>query len=250
MKRIIKSTLRIVIMLSVVFAAVLITTQWILPVVASIEAARKSPENSWLVSRELSDHSITTTKGTKLSYFGYQFEVPWSDIDTSQTRAYADSVSLTFRSGLRLIFGVSSKDSLKKESELLSPLTGHSDSDFETFDDLYRFTPGQMRLWAVSPRVHYRETLVVTMKSVLLSPEATTGFFYIANSKLKGFQQGDPQGWPLTYHPKSRSTVLLQLFSDDGHINFILSQKNYLDPAGISQGDINRIVASLRKIQE
>lgn len=157
---------------------------------------------------------------------------------------------LTFRSGLGLMFGVSSKSSLKVESQIVAAFTRHPGSDFEMFDDLYRFTPSQIHLWALWPDVHYRETGMLNMKSVLLFPEATTGFFYIANSKLKGFQQGDPQAWPLTYRPRSRSTVLLQLFSDDGHINFMLTQKNYQDSAGVSQADINRIVESLHKIQE
>lgn len=41
MKSIVKSLLRILAMLSIVVTAVLVTAQWILPVVTSIEAARK-----------------------------------------------------------------------------------------------------------------------------------------------------------------------------------------------------------------
>lgn len=249
MNRIAKSLLRILAILSALVAVALVTTQWILPVVASIEAARKPPENAWLVPRELSDHAITTTLGTKLSYFGYQFEVPWTDVDASQTKAYRDMVILTFRSGLKLMFGVAPKDSLKKESALLSAFTGHSNSDFETFDELYRFTPSQLHLWALSPKVHYRETLMLTMKSLLLFPEARTGFFYVGNSELKGFQQGDPQAWPETDHPRRRYTVLLELFSDDGHMNLTLVQENDKSQVGVFQTDINRIVASLHKLQ-
>lgn len=249
MNRIAKSLLRILATLSALLAVALVTTQWIFPVVASIEAARKPPENAWLVPRELPDHSIATTPGTKLFYFGYQFEVPWTDVDDSQTKTYQDMVILTFRSGLRLMFGVTSKDSFKKESALMSAFTGYSGSDFEEFEELYRLTPDNLHPWVLSPKVHYRETLMLSMKSVLLFPEATTGFFYVRNSTLKGFQQGDPQAWVATYHPRSRSPVLLQLFSDDGQISLTLIQKNDKSPAGVFQADINRIVASLHKIQ-
>jgi len=36
----------------------------------------------------LKDTSVSEAPGTKLSYFGYEFEVPWSDLDESQTKLY------------------------------------------------------------------------------------------------------------------------------------------------------------------
>src|SRR6266581_6572544 len=38
---------------------------------------------------ELSDHRVTPGSGTKLSAFGYSFEVPWQDVDTDNVKRKA-----------------------------------------------------------------------------------------------------------------------------------------------------------------
>ena len=40
---------------------------------------------------ELKDVSTSRLPEEKLSYFGYEFEVPWSDLDESQTRVLPES---------------------------------------------------------------------------------------------------------------------------------------------------------------
>ena len=41
--------------------------------------------------------------------------------------------------------------------------------------------------------------------------------------------------------------ALCRLFADDGHFEMILSQKEYTNPTGVTQPEINRVVESLRK---
>lgn len=60
--------------------------------------ARKTPVVK-LTPRSLSDLSVATGAGTKLSYFGYEFEVPWNDLDKAKTKAGVNAVVLSFRSG-------------------------------------------------------------------------------------------------------------------------------------------------------
>jgi hypothetical protein len=52
----------------------------------------------------LSDLSLSKTPGRRLSYFGYDFEVPWDDLDESKTKLYPTRVVLVFRSGKAMIF--------------------------------------------------------------------------------------------------------------------------------------------------
>jgi hypothetical protein len=87
-------------------AVIAIGVYWAGPVALSIWTARKVPNRVRLVPRDLEDGSISQVTGSKLSYFGYEFEVPWNDIDPALTKLYPklnpNRVVLTFRSGLQL----------------------------------------------------------------------------------------------------------------------------------------------------
>jgi hypothetical protein len=244
---------RILVLIAVMIAIIVLTTQWILPVYLSIETANKPPIRSRLVPRELLDHSVATAPGTKLSYFGYEFEIPWNDIDEAKTKSYRDMVVLTFHSGLKLMVGVSPPKLWlegifgKSNTTAVEQSYGvHSDYDF--LKTMYTSTPDKIHLWAFSPRIHYRETLLLAVKSAAIVPEAETGFFYVGNSTNEGFQEGDPQAWPSNYRPNSRSSVAIQLFSDQGCLNLTLFQKDFLDPAGVTQADLNRIIQSVQRV--
>jgi len=67
-------------------------------------AARKEPI-AWITPLQLSDLSISQAPGKRLSYFGYEFEVPWDDIDQTQTKVIsADKVIIAFHSGNAISF--------------------------------------------------------------------------------------------------------------------------------------------------
>lgn len=218
---------RILVLIAVTIALIVLTAQWILPVYVSLETAYKPPTRSRLVPGDLSDHSVSMAPGTKLSYFGYEFEIPWNDIDEAKTKSYRDMALLTFHSGLKLMVGVSPPklwlDGLLGKSKTASVEQSYGvHSDYDFLRAMYTLTPDKMHLWAFSPRIHYRETLLLALKSAAIRPEAETGFFYVGNSTNEGFQEGDPEAWPLNYRPKSRSSVLIQLFSDQGCLNLTL----------------------------
>jgi hypothetical protein len=49
---------------------------------------------------QLADLSISRTPGGKLSYFGYEFEVPWADLDEANSKMIGDDTSMiAFQSG-------------------------------------------------------------------------------------------------------------------------------------------------------
>jgi hypothetical protein len=49
---------------------------------------------------ELTELSISQAPGMKLSYFGYEFEVPWTDIDQEKSRIVGGNKAIiAFRSG-------------------------------------------------------------------------------------------------------------------------------------------------------
>ncbi len=78
------------------------------------------------------------------------------------------------------------------------------------------------------------------IKSVALLRWADSGIFNLQNQAYKGFQQGNPQ--------VRQTGLAVELFSDEGGIEFLFNQKDYKNPAGISQPEINRIVQTLRRV--
>jgi hypothetical protein len=76
--------LTVVIALVVIFVGI----QWIVPVTLSFYAARKAPPIARVTPTDLKDQSLSQTPGKRLSYFGYEFEIPWSDLDETQTKLY------------------------------------------------------------------------------------------------------------------------------------------------------------------
>lgn len=242
-----RNLIAVVITLAVIFVGV----YWIAPVALSFYAARKAPAVARIVPAELKDTSVSQAPGTKLSYFGYEFEVPWNDLDETQTTLYPKDkpektrVDLHFRSGLRLWVTAIPPRSWVKElatdfkvaPEKIESSFGRSDYAF--VKTLYEFTPDKMHHWAFMGRGEMRDEFLLMTKSIALSRAAETGIFDVQNQSYKGFQQGNPQVRPYG--------IEVHLFSDDGSVEMIFFQKDYKNPAGVTQPEINRIVQTLHK---
>ncbi len=227
---------------------------WVAPVALSFDAARKAPPVARVVPTGLKDLSVSQVPGTKVSYVGYEFEVPWNDLEETRTRSVPKDnpymVGLVFRSGLHLIVSASPPRMLPKEFARewkLSPQQlesvfgrGVSQSEYSFLENLYEFTPDKMHRWALTPSVHYREQMLLMLKTTFLSGfSADTGIFNIQNRSYRGFQLGDPQA-----HPRR---LAVQLYSDDGAIELTFGG-NGREPFAVTQPELNRIVQSLRKV--
>jgi len=241
----------IVVTLGLIFVAV----NWIGPVSLSFYAAKKVLPVANVVPVDLKDHSVSQAPGMVLSYFGYEFEVPWSDLDESKTALYPKDkpektrVVLTFRSGLRLMvtavpareFADEFATDFKMPAQKLDAVFGRgaATSDYVFVKNVYEFTPARMHYWSLSSGVHYREQMVLMIKSIMLVKAADTGIFYVQNQNYKGFQQGDPK--------VRQDKLVLDLYFGDNHPEVIFLQKDYHDSVGVTQSEINRIVQSLHR---
>ena len=244
----------VVVTLAVVFAGI----NWIAPVALSFYAAKKAPAVASVVPTDLKDKSISKAPGQKLSYVGYEFEVPWSDLDETQTRLHPKDnpdktkVELRFRSGLRLVIrtippGEWAKvlpTTFKVSAQDLESVFGRETmkSDYNFAKALYEFTPDNMNYWTVSESTSNREELLLTVKSIALPKSAETGIFNIQNQSYKGFQEGNPR--------VRQDGIVVDLYSDEGSVKMVFSQGDYHNFAGVAQPEINRIVQSLRKVSQ
>jgi hypothetical protein len=214
--------------------------------------ARKAPPIARVVPTYLLDRSVSQAPGTKLSYFGYEFEVPWTDLDDTETRLYPkdkpDKVraDLRFRSGLRLLVTAIPPKSwaaelavdLKVPPQRVELTFGESDYSF--CKTVYEFTPEKMNHWSLSERVHARDFFLLLIKSMVLPGPAETGIFNLENQNYRGFQIGNPQ--------VRHDGVVVHLFSDEGSVEMIFSQKDYRGASAITQPEINRVVQSLHRV--
>jgi len=242
----------IVVTLVVIFVAV----RWIGPVALSFYEARKVPAVARIVPTALKDPSISQAPGMKLSYVGYEFKVPWSDLDEAKIalspkdKPEKTRAVLAFRSGLRLMVtavpprefaGEFAGEDFKMSPAQMEAVFGRgaATSDYTFVRNVYEFTPAKMHYWALSDGVHYREQILLMIKSIMPVKAAETGIFYVQNQDYKGFQQGDPA--------VRKDNLVLDLYSGDNHCEIIFLQKDYHDAAGVTQAEINRIIQSLHR---
>lgn len=245
------SPLRRILITLVVAVAVIVGGLYCLaPVALSYYETRKAIPITKIVPTELEDRSVSDTQSKKLSYLGYEFEVPWGDLDETLTKLYPTDkpqklrADLHFHSGLRLAVSVGPPRTFETQfandfhmsPQAFETLFGKSDYNF--MRTVFGFSPEKIHHWPPSSARSSHDMVLLTLKSILPSKPAESGIFNIQNANYKGFQQGNPK--------MEHDGVVLSLYSDEGGIEFVFSLKNYKGQ-GISQRDLNRIIQSLRK---
>ncbi len=236
----------------VTLGAIFVGVRWIVPITLSFYASRSALPITKIIPTDLTDKSISQTSGEKLSYFGYEFEVPWSDLDQTQTKLYPKDkpdkcrVDLHFHSGLRLLVTAipprewinNLAEEMKVPPQKIQSTFGSS--DYQIIKTIYGFTPDQMHHWR--ERAAMRDEFLLILQSIALSNSASTGIFNVQNQTFKGFQEGNPR--------VRGNSILVHVLSDEGSVEFILLQKDYRNSVGVTQPEINRIVQSLQRITQ
>jgi hypothetical protein len=242
----------VIVTLAVIFVAI----YWIAPVALSLYSSKKALAITRVVPTDLKDLSVSQAAGAKLSYLGYEFDVPWSDLDESKTVLYPKDkpgksmARLYFRSGLQLIVSIGSphsmaalltKTDIKMSPQAFVAVFGQraANSDYEFMKRVLEFSPDNMHHWSLSPAVASREEVLLLTKSIVPSKPAETGIFNVRNASYQGFQQGNPE--------IRQDTLLLNLYSTNGGFEVLFVQKNYRNSQGVTQPEINRIVQSMRR---
>jgi len=149
----------------VTLAVVFVGLKWIVPVATSFYASKKAPAVARIVPIDLKDRFVSDAPGTKLSYLGYKFEIPWNDLDETRTTLYPKDkpkktkVDLHFHSGLRLVVSAHSPrewvnqlpTELKVSPQDLDSTFGRETmkSDYSFSETLYEFIPDKMNRWVL-----------------------------------------------------------------------------------------------------
>lgn len=210
--------------------------------------ARKEPV-VWTTPVQLSDLSMSQAPGKRLSYFGYQFEVPWDDIDQEQSKVIGPNKAIiVFRSGNVISFWSGPPDELisslnsagkidqKSSGQLFGDEAVQSDYAFKRA--ILDITPAKFSL-LTAKRLAIQRGMFFVMKATILPPAAESGVFSLCTNEFKGFQCGRPQS------PSKHLSV--ELFKDDGHVDIIFGQQPD-GPTTISQAEVNRVVQTVHKL--
>ena len=212
--------------------------------IATRMEARDTPALS-IAPVGLTDYSVSDSPGTPLSYFGYEFEVPWN-ASFKQKALGKGLVQLQFDSGQNVTIIVPVNQSgilteiVQDESLTMGDLRlvfGDllNRSAYDQYGALVNTTPGTVR--AFGPRAEaVRGMTLLTIKAIALGPGLETGAFSFELSGKRGFQIGDPQ--------KARR-VDLEVFDSSGHhVEILCGSTN--SSVRFSQSELNRILTSLR----
>jgi len=198
-----------------------------------------------VVPERLSDTSVSANQGTMLSYFGYQYEVPWTDI--VKVNQSGTMVAVAFKSGEALVFfdPASAPDGAKIISvgaadprNVLSVFGPEAmQSNYALASTILNLTPKRISLW-ISPREAAGTAILLGLKRIYTA-NAETGLFSLKTSRYRGYQRGDPQ--------RTRN-VDFSVFDDQDHeFHFIVGTAPG-KPLTITQPDINHILDTLRPV--
>ncbi len=200
-----------------------------------------------LTPQSLPDAAPNLVEGARLSHAGFEFEVPWSDLDSQKSKFVKNIAIYTFHSGRVLeFFGPSpnhedllstAEESLGGKKGTLRTLFGEqaTRSDYAFRRTLLERTPDELKPW-MSQREAYRVSMLLMIKGIS-SVGGDTGLFNVEKQGWKGFQFDDP-------NKKPKSVTLELNDSKDQHIEIIFFAGKQED-ASITQSDVNRVLQTL-----
>lgn len=199
------------------------------------------------IPTELPDQSIGQVPGRKLTYFGYDFEIPW-EIDNVRSKQVGEMQLVALRSGNTLLvsrmapreFVNSFLSTGKADSAGLKALYGEDvlQSDYLLKERILEVTPDEVGLF--TPRKQaVGSAMLLIMKAIMMPHGAESGIYRIRTGGFQGFQFGDPRSRP--------RSLDLEIYNEDGGLGFIFTQRDNNSAPSITQAQINRVIQSLRK---
>jgi hypothetical protein len=196
----------------------------------------------------LADTSIATKPHRKATHFGYEFELPWDDVDEQKSKTRGQIEVIAFRSGNAFWFSAfPPKDFVHEimktgqlDPESFRRLCGDeaSESDYGFNKIMLQATPSDITPF-VSPRRAAAAVWLLMIKGMSMPP-AKSGIFSIQAGDFRGFQFENPRSRP--------NRISDYLYSEHGGIDLIFFQKVDGSAPVISQPEINRIIESIQAI--
>jgi hypothetical protein len=210
-----------------------------------------------LVPQPLTDYSVNPADGMTFSRFGYEFEIPWKDvqrIDDREHSGFKDSVRIVFKSGYVVVFLDPNEQPNRVKENLKNFLTGMGaesrasvepylgGSNFDLESAILRTTSDH-----VSPSMPRSEVLrqLILLNQKLTETEicidedigGKSRVYAVQTRTWRCFEKGEP----------ARGT-LVDLFDDkDREVQIHVMHETWVK-VKTTQADVNRIVQTLRPV--
>jgi hypothetical protein len=232
--------------IAITFAAALVWAFWS-QTWAWHEARQMEKSDACLapVPGPLPDQSASRAAGSKQTYFGYEFEIPWSAPET--IKQTSTLVNLVFRGDFGVVFwnpaerhnfihDVTTNGQRLEMRKFLGAVIGRdaAQSDYNFLRGQLEATPSQVLPMQSKREANSRLTLL-RMKSLDCS-QKPSAFYSFKWQELKCFQIGDASK---DFHIEVRCFDL-----DDREFNFLFGVRKG-SSLKISQWDVNRVVQTL-----
>jgi len=209
--------------------------------------AHKSPD-AWQTPVRLPDMSISRTPHQKISYFGYELELPWDDVDETKGKTSGPIHVTVFRSGNAFWFSTLPAKSFvndvmkgtKLDPDQFRRVYGDeaAESDYAFHRVMLQTTPESVSPFMSRPQA-VKESQLLLFK-VISMPPTDSGIFDIRAPGFRGFQFAFLEG----PHPK----IIDDLFSDDGGLEVMFFPTAGGPVPSITQPEINRVLQSIHKL--
>lgn len=208
---------------------------------------RKSPE-VWQTPVPLVETSISSAHHKKISYFGYELELPWDDVDDAKCKTKGTIRVTAFLSGNSFWFSTfppkSFADEVMKTGKMdaLAFRRAYGEeatqSDYSFWRTILELTPDSIGPF-MNPHEASTNSALLVLKAIAM-PKAESGIFEIQSGDLRGFQFENAAGRP--------NRIIDDLYGDDGGLELHFSQKVGGPAPNLTQPEINRVLQSIHKI--
>ncbi len=182
--------------------------------------------------------------GRKLSFFGYDFEAPWTDVEKEDTRQ--SFARILFKSGKAIVVfnpaeGVDLVDEfMEKNPEYADNMVsvfGHETmkSNYSLYKAILNATPNELSIFMPKKDV-VRLSILLILKPMLLV-NAESGLYSFEYQDLRGFQFGNPA---------RTSKVMVHIFDKDDRKVELLIFAPKDSATTLSQDEIIHLIQTLR----
>lgn len=198
----------------------------------------------------LHDLAISKETHTKASCSGFDYELPWDDIDSARNKKVGTICVTTFRSGNAFWFstfpandfvtGLQHEMHMSPEQFRRHVGESTSDSDYGFMEQMLNARPSEVSVTASPNAADFFLWLLIVKATTV--PPADSGIYAI---RLRGYR-----GFQFENRKAPRFQIEDDLYNDSGGIEVILFFKDRQSAANITQPQINRILDSIHQSNE
>ena len=210
---------------------------------------------AYTVPHLLQIESDSSVEGTRFSYYGWEFEVPWEEIDAERRHEIATTV--TFKAGQNILFfnpeqtasprGQSDGEAPQDANQAASLFPDKTiESDYAYLDAVFHTTPDQLSIFM--PQMEAVQLSAVLGLKALWTSNSGPDLYSFETENLRGFQLGDPA---------RTDRVQVYWFDPEGKLigHFVVgrvdkNKKEKEEENTLSQAEISRIILTLRPVAE